>query len=164
MNRQQVKAIIKLLKSSELNTRPALKQVFEQGGHLWATDGYVAFDICEAKDELLNKRAKLLDLVAWYATHKKATDIAGSDVFTNNDNQEPDMTALVKGEFIPSKEITIDIDKLKLACDFLGCQSISLEVSSKNNYLYRVKPLNENEMDILVKAMESKAYVMGIHK
>lgn len=163
MNKQQVKAIIKLLKSKELEARPALQQVFEQGGHLWATDGYICFDICEAQDELKGKRAKLQDLIAWNATHTKPVDTVEFEVFTENEHSEPQMLTLFDAEFKPSTDIRIDIDKLKLACDFMGCKSISLETSTKNDKLYRLKPLVQDEVPIIIRAMESKAYIMGLY-
>lgn len=162
MNREQVKAIIKLLKSKELNTRPALKQVFEQGGYLWATDGYVALEVCEIKDEMKGKRFTFESLVGWYATHTKKTDRLGTDLATDNDLQVPEMERLLHKEYGEPKEAPrFNIDFMKLACDFLGVKSITLEQSEK---CYRVKPLIEGEMDIMTRAMESKAYVMGLNK
>ena len=162
MNKQQVKAIIKLLKSDSVIGRPSLQQVFEQGGHLWATDGYICFDICEAQEELKGKRATLESLIAWNATHTKSTDMVGDDIFTDNELSEPQMSVLVNTEYKPITDIKIDINKLKLACDFIGCKSISLETSTKNEKLYRLKPLVEDEVPIIIRAMESKAYIMGL--
>lgn len=162
MNREQVKAIIKLLKSKDLDTRPALKQVFEQGGYLWATDGYVALEVCEVKDEMKGKRFTFETLVGWYATHTKKTDRLGTDLATDNDLQVPEMEKLLHKEYgVPKETPRFNIDFVKLACDFLGVKSITLEQSEK---CYRVKPLIEDEMDIMTRAMESKAYVMGLNK
>lgn len=162
MNREQVKAIIKLLKSKDLDTRPALKQVFEQGGYLWATDGYVALEVGEIKDEMKGKRFTFESLVGWYAVHTKKTDRLGTDLATDNDLQVPDMEKLLHKEYSTPKETPrFNIDFMKLACDFLGVKSITLE---QNENCYRVKPLIEDEMDIMTRAMESKAYVMGLNK
>lgn len=160
MNREQVKAVIKLLKSKDLKTRPPLQQVFEQGGYLWATDGYVALEICEVKEEMKNKRITLEALIGWYATHTKKTDRLGTDIMTDNEYQQPDMDKLLHTTYEkPTEPPKFNVDYLKLACDFLGVKSITLE---QHENCYRVKPLSESEMDIMTRAMESKAYVMGL--
>lgn len=160
MKKAQVKAVVKLLGKKDLDTRPALQQVFERDGHLWASDGYVCFDICEVKDRLLGKRAIIPDMKSWLANAKD------SDIFDNfieNGHSEPEMKLLFDCEFEPCGDFCVNIDNLKLACDFLTCKSFSLERSKTNRNLYRVVP-NEGEQDIMVKAMESKAYVMGVEK
>lgn len=162
MTKQQVKAIIKLLKSKELDLRPVLQRVFEQGGSLWATDGYICYEIAEIQDELKGKSITLDELKAWNATHTKATDILGNELFTEREDIMPDMKTITSGNFKDAENIKVDIDKLKLACELLGCKSISLEVNEKNGNLYRIKPLKEDEINILVRAMGSKAYVMGL--
>lgn len=160
MKKAQVKAVVKLLGKKDLDTRPALQQVFERDGRLWATDGYVCFDICEVKDSVKGKRATVSDMKAWLA-NAKTLDIF--DHFTDNEFDEPAMALLLDSEFEPCGDFCVNVDYLKLACDFLTCKSFSLERSKTNPNLYRVVP-NEGEQDIMVKAMGSKAYVMGVEK
>ena len=164
MNRQQVKAIIKLFKRTTLRNRPGLRKVFEQGGHLWATDGYVLFDICEVKDEMFGKQVDLDELLKWYAVHRKDTDCVPKTIFTNNTDNVPNIASLIKGEFVPKERVLFRIDDLGLACEFLGIKSVSLAVNSINENLYLVKPVNDAEMPIMIRALESKAYVMGMIK
>lgn len=163
MNKQQVKTIIKLLKSKELSTRPSLQQVFEQNNHLWATNGYIAFDICEIKDDCKNKCITLDNLIKWNATHNKSTDIIDNDILTDNEESSPVMSKLVEGEYKPCNDFKINLDLLKLGCEFLGCKSISLEESCKKEKLYRLKPLVEDEIPIVIRALESKVYIMGLN-
>lgn len=161
MNKAQVKAIIKLLKSID-DTRPALKQVFEQGGYIWATNGYVALEVGEAQDDIKGKRITLPTLVAWNATHTHATDMISEDEWQDNEIPEPEMVSLLHKDYETLTEPPmIDIDYLKLACDFLCIKTFTLE---KHGTCYRVKPLNEGEQPIVVRAMESRAYVMGLIK
>lgn len=160
MIKAQVKAVVKLLNKKDLDARPALQQVFERDGHLWATDGYVCFDICEVKDKVLGKRAIISDMKSWLANAKD------SDIFDNfieNGHSEPEMKLLFDCEFEPCSDFCVNVDNLKLACDFLTCKSFSLERSKTNPNLYRVVP-NEGEQDFIVKDMGSKAYVMGVEK
>lgn len=164
MNSQQVKAIIKLLKRKHLVGRPALKKVFEQGGHLWATDGYVLLDICEVKEELYGKQVGLDELLKWYAVHRKATDCVPNTIFTNNEENVPDISSLIKGKFKPKEGVLFRVDDIVLACEFLGIQSVSLDVNSVNENLYMIKPVYIEEIPIMIRALESKAYVMGLTK
>lgn len=161
MNKKQVKAVIKLLKSED-DTRPVLKQVFEQGGYIWATDGYVALEIGQAQDDIKGKCITLPTLVAWNATHTHATDMISEDEWQDNNFQEPDMASLLHKNYDTLTEPPmVNIDNLKLACDFLCIKSFTLE---KHDNCYRVKPLNEDEQPIIIRAMESQAYVMGLIK
>ena len=159
MNKAQVKAIIKLLKSED-GTRPALQRVFEQGGYIWATDGYVALEVGQAQDDIKGKCITLPTLIAWNATHTHATDMISEDEWQDNDEPTPDMVSLLHKEYDTLTEPPrVNIDNLKLACDFLGIKSMSLE---KHDNCYRVKPLNTDEQPIIIKAMESQAYVMRL--
>lgn len=165
MNKNQVKTIIKILKDKVIDGRPPLEQVFEQGGYLWATNGYVAIEIGEVKDDHKGKRITLEALQAWNAIHTKKGDRVGDDLFEDNPYQEPDMETLLHQEYQePAENPRFDVNYLKAACDYLGITKASLEQSTTNPNCYRVKPLDKNEMDITTKAMESKAYVMGVMK
>lgn len=165
MDKRQVKAIIKLLKSRAIVGRPPLQRLFEQGGYVWATDGYVAFEIGEAQPQLKGKCVPLTTLVAWNATHTHATDVLSEDEWQDNDTNPPDMVKLLHTDYDTLTEPPLlNVNFLKLACDFLGIESVSLERNSNNTNCYRIKPLNEYEMDILTRALESRAYVMGLHK
>lgn len=62
-NKKQIKAIIDTLKDRAIENRPALQRVFEQGGYAWATNGYIALELGEVKDEFKGKCVKLERLV-----------------------------------------------------------------------------------------------------
>jgi len=164
LDKAQVRAVIKLLSNSDLITRPALRQIFEKDGWLWATDGYVAFKIAEIKDELKGKRITLDDLKAWNKAHTKASDRIGNDIFTDNEFNQPDMLSLFECEFEPSADPWFDATKLKLACDLLEITGVRLETSKANRNLYKVVPLDENEPHVMTRAMESQVYIMGLQK
>lgn len=71
-NKSQIKAIIKLLKSKATDGRPTLKQIFEQGGFLWATDGYVALELGEVRDSVKGKRVTLeTHRLGWASENKR---------------------------------------------------------------------------------------------
>ena len=55
LTQRQVKEVVKLLKSKDLNYRPAFQQVFESGGYMWATDGYVTFELFECNSSTIWK-------------------------------------------------------------------------------------------------------------
>lgn len=163
MNKNQVRIIIKILKDKATDGRPPLKQVFEQGSYLWATNGYVVIEVGEVKDDLKGKRITLEALQAWNATHTKKGDRVGDDLFEDNPYDQPDMKTLLHQEYQePTENPMFDVNLLKTACDYLGITKVSLEQSTTNPNCYRVKPLDEDEMDITTKAMESNAYVMGV--
>ena len=167
INKTQVKVLIKLLKDKAIDERPPLKQVFEQGGYLWATNGYMTVEIGEVMDKLKGKRITLEALQAWNATHTKKTDQIGGDDFEDNPYNQPDMTFLLHDKYeAPTESPMFDINLLKLGCDYLGITGVSLEADNgrRLSYCYRLKPVNENEMDILTKAMDSKVYIMGLKK
>lgn len=161
MNKNQVKQIIKLLKSKAIKERPLFHRVFEQGNYLWATDGYMAFEICECTEDLKNKCIDLPELIAWNVTHRKVTDILNNDLFIDNEYKMPDMCSLLHKEFLtPFNSIALNIEYLKLGCDFLGIKSVGVELCDN---IYRLKSLNKDEMPILIRAMESKVYLAGIN-
>ena len=163
INKSQVRVLIKLLKDKAIDGRPPLRQVFEQGGYLWATNGYMAVEIGEVMDKLKGKRITLEALQAWNATHTKKTDQIGDDDFEDNPYDQPDMVTLLHNKYeAPTENPMFDINLLKLGCDYLGIAGVSLEACIKNGTCYRLKPVNEDEVDILTKAMESKVYVMGL--
>ena len=160
MKRSQVKTIINLLKSNDLEFRPALQKMFVQDGYMWASDGYIALEIGEFGGDYADKCCTLNHLKEWYATHSKKTDMLSIDDFVKNKDSAPAMNQLLHVEFEPATDIKLDIDKLKLCCDFLGIKKFSLEQATKNKHLYRIKPLES--LDIMVSAMGSKAYIIGL--
>ena len=160
MTRNQVKVIINLLKSKDLEYRPAIQKIFVQDGYMWASDGYIALEIGEFSGDYTDKCCTLNHLKEWYATHSKKTDMLSTDDFVKNEDNTPAMTQLLHVEFEPATEIKLDIDKLKQCCDFLGIKKFSLEQATKNKHLYRIKPLDD--LDIIISAMGSKAYIMGL--
>lgn len=161
MNKNQVKQIIKLLKSKAIKDRPMFQRIFEQGNYLWATDGYMVLEICNCKESLKNKCVDLPSLIAWNANHTKENDVIDNELFIDNEYKVPDMCSLLHKEFLrPHNPIGVNIDQLKLGCDFLGIKSVGIEVY---NNIYRLKPLDENEMPILIKALESKVYLMELN-
>ena len=158
LTQRQVKEVVKLLKSKDLNYRPVFQQVFESGGYMWATDGYVAFELFECNDLTLGKCAGLNTLQRWLATSNN------KDMFSDwedlNDAM-PDMCSIIHGDFAPSVVIKLDIKKLKQCCDFLKTTQFAIKTSSKNNYLNQVIPINDTRT-VLERAMDSKAYIMGL--
>lgn len=160
-NKKQINAIIKMLKDDCIDGRPALQQVFEQGGYLWATNGYVALELGEVKDELKGKCITLSSLVGWSGTHKSKDTTTLTDLVEDNECRTPDMCGLLHKEYAKSEDPRFDIDLMKIATDFLGVSQIALEQADHSGSVcYRVKPLER--MHVANKAMETKAYVMGL--
>lgn len=158
LTQRQVKEVVKLLKSKDLNFRPAFQQVFESGGYMWATDGYVAFELFKCDASTLGKCADLSTLQRWLATS------SNKDMFSDWEdlnNGMPDMCNLIHGDFAPSSEIKLDIKKLKQCCDFLKTTQFTINTSSKNHNLHQVVPINDTRTP-LEKLMDSKAYIMGL--
>lgn len=158
--KKQISTIIKVLKDSCIGERPALRQVFEQGGFLWATNGYVAFELAEVKDEFKDKAITLEKLQAWNATHKASETTLLTELATDNEYSAPAMTTLLHQEYKEAKDFKFNIDFLKLATDFLGVKLFTVEVSTTNPSCFRIKPLET--MHVAHEAMEIKAYVMGL--
>lgn len=157
--KKQVKAIIDILKDTAIDGRPALQQVFERGGYLWATNGYVALEL--GKTDCEGKCITLPALVGWYGTHKTKDTTTLTELLTDNEYSEPDMTALLHKEYTKATDPRFDIDYMKTACNFLGVSRIALEQApNSGSTCYRVKPLEK--MHISNEAMEIKAYVMGL--
>lgn len=162
-NRKQVKAIIDTLKDTSIEGRPALQQVFEQGGYMWATNGYIALELGEVKDELKGKCITLQTLVGWYGTHKAKDTTTLTELAEDNTYTEPDMTKLLHLNYIECKAPRFDIDLMKTACNFLDVRQIELEETNNNgSKCYRIKPLED--MHIANEAMGIKAYVMSLIK
>ena len=160
-NKKQIKAIIDTLKDKSIDGRPALQQVFEQGGYLWATNGYVAFELGEVKGELKGKRITLERLVGWYGTHKTNDTTTLTELLEDNEYNEPDMATLLHKDYTVATDVKISITNLNLATKFLGVDSIGFEQADNNGGLcYRIKPLES--MHVAHEAMEIKAYVMGL--
>lgn len=160
MNERQVKEIIKLLKSKELVTRPALQQVFESGCYLWATDGYVAFEIAKVTDNMKNTCTSLEDLLRYSVTHQKGQLYNG---FKELEQSVPDMCKLLHcGDYNDiTKSPKFDIKKLKQCCDFLNCTQFTVKVNSYNEHLYQVIPIDDKRSQF-ERSMGSKAYIMGL--
>lgn len=160
-NKKQVNAIIKVLKDKSIEYRPALQRIFEKGGYLWATNGYVALELGEAKDEIKGKCITLERLVGWSGTHKSKDTTNLTELLEDNEESEPDMTGLLHKEYTKAEDPKFDIEYMKLATDFLGVNVIALEQCSNNGSVcYRIKPLES--MHVANEAMGIKAYVMGI--
>ena len=160
-NKKQINAIIKMLKDSSIDGRPALQQVFEQGGYLWATNGYVALELGEVKDELKGKCITLSSLVGWSGTHKGKDTTTLVELAEDNKEGVPLMTALLHKEYNTAEDPRFDINYMKIATDFLGVSQIALEQTPNNGSVcYRVKPLES--MHVANEAMGIKAYVMGL--
>ena len=158
LTQRQVKEVVKLLKSKDLNYRPAFQQVFESGGYMWATDGYVTFELFECNELTIGKCAGLNTLQRWLATS------SNKDMFGDWEDLHDDMPAMcniIHGEFVPSADIKLDIKKLKQCCDFLKTTQFAIKTSSKNKNLNQVIPINDSR-SFLEQAMDSKAYIMGL--
>ena len=164
MKVKQAKIIIKIISNKALGPREALTQVFEENGSLWATDGFIAIKICDQVDETLkNKRATIDDLKSYCAVHKN-DEVVGLDVFTDNYHSEPAMHQLVQGNFVPAENIKINYEFIKLGCDYLGIKNFTLEYNEGNHYLYKLKPLQDGDVDILTRAEGAEVYIMGLKK
>lgn len=163
-NKKQIKAIIDTLKDRAIEGRPALQRVFEQGGYAWATNGYIALELGEVKDEFKGKCVKLERLVGWYGTHKNNDTTTLTELTEDNDCQEPDMCKLLHIDYVEAHNPMFDMDMMNLATKFLGVSRIALEEAenSVGSKCYRVKSLEH--MHVANKAMEIKAYVMGLGK
>lgn len=158
MNGRQVKEVVKLLKVKDLEYRPTLQQVFESGGFMWATDGYVAFELFECQEPTLGKCASLTTLQRWIATS------SNNDIFSDWEDLEdnmPDMCKLIHGDWVASTSIKFDIKRLKQCCDFLKTTQFTIKTSSKNPNLNQVIPINDSR-STLERAIDSKAYIMGL--
>lgn len=163
-NKKQIKAIIDTLKDPAIENRPSLQQIFEQGGYLWATNGYIALELGEVKDEFKGKRITLERLVGWYGTHKANDTTTLTELMENNDCQEPEMCKLLHINFVEAHNPMFDMNMMNLATKFLGVSMIALEEAenSVGSKCYRVKPLED--MHVAHEAMEIKAYVMGLNR
>lgn len=158
-NKKQIKAIIDVLKDTD---REVLKRVFEQGGYLWATNGYVALELGEVKDTLKDKQISLQALVGWYGTHKTNDTTMLTDLVEPSDTPAPDMVKLLHHEYIKPTEIMLDVRLLDTACKFLGVDKVSFEQNPQNSNCYRVKPLED--LPIQSRVLGIEAYVMGLTK
>lgn len=160
-NKKQVNAIIKVLKDTTIFGRPALQQVFERGGYLWATNGYVALELGEVKDDFKGKCIPLERLVGWSGTHKSKDTTSLTELLEDNDYAEPDMVGLLHKDYTQATNPQFDMTYMKLATDFLGVGKIGLEQTPTSSATrYRVKPLED--MHVANEAMGIKAYVMGL--
>ena len=131
LTQRQVKEVVKLLKSKDLSYRPAFQQVFESGGYMWATDGYVAFELFKCNETTLGKCAGLNTLQRWLATS------SNKDMFSDWEDLSddmPNMCNIIHGDFVAGVEIKLDIKKLKQCCDFLKTTQFK-KYSSDNNYI-----------------------------
>lgn len=157
MTQRQVKEIVKLLKAKDLAYRPSLQQCFESGGYMWASDGYVALELFECKEQTLGKCAKLSTLQRWLAT---STNKDMFDGWEELEDSMPDMCKLIHSDWVEPSSIKFDIKRLKQCCDFLKTSQFAIKSSSKNSNLHMVVPINDG-MTNLERAMCSKAYIMG---
>lgn len=158
LTQRQVKEIVKLLKVKDLDYRPSLQQCFESGGYMWASDGYVALELFECNEQTLGKCASLSTLQRWLATSSNKDTFSEWEKLTDG---MPDMCNLIHGEWVEPSAIKFDIKKLKQCCDFLKTSQFTLKSSSKNTNLHLVEPINDN-MSVLERSMDSKAYIMGL--
>lgn len=158
LTQRQVKEIVKLLKTKDLDGRPALQQVFESGGFMWATDGYVALELFECREQTLGKCATLGTLQRWLATSSNKDMFDGWESLTD---AMPDMCKIIHGDWVEPTNIKFDIKKLKQCCDFLKTTQFTLKTSTKNSNLHMVIPVNDG-LSVLERAMDSKAYIMGL--
>lgn len=163
MDYNQVKAIYKCLNREDVKSREGIARIFEQGGHLWATNGYIALDICEVTSEYENKCMTLDSIKEWLKLHSKR-DCLTLDDFIENDKGSPLMTQLVDDQFAPALDPWFDIDLLKVCADFLGVNYVRLLQAKRHSNLMRVMPCDLNGMPILYKSMECKAYIMRVAK
>lgn len=158
LTQRQVKEVVKFLKSKDISYRPVFQQVFESGGYMWATDGYVTFELFKCDASTLGKCAVLSTMQRWLATS------SNKDMFSEWEDLSdsmPHMCNIIHGEFTPSVDIKLDIKKLKQCCDFLKTTQFAIKTSSKNHNLNQVIPINDTRSD-LERTMDSKAYIMSL--
>lgn len=157
--KKQIKAILDVIKNTD---REGLKRVFEQGGYLWATNGYVALELGEVKDTLKGTEIKLERLVGRYGTMKASETTLLTDLAEPTDSTTPDMANLLHKEYTKPDEILLNVQLLDTACKFLGVDKVGFEQNSQNHNCYRVKPLED--LPVYSSVMEIKAYIMGLYK
>lgn len=162
MNKRQVKTCIKVLKTKDMDLRPALQKAIVDDGTLYVTDGYVVLEICDVKEDMNGRCFTLDTLIKWNAVNTKSTDMLDYTLASTNFDSVPQIKKLIGDIFEPTAGAKFNIDKLKLCTDFLGVKNVKLQVSKSNPHLYQVIPCNMDEMDIMTKAMGSKAYIMGV--
>ena len=151
-----------MLKTKDLDYRPALQKLLVSDGKMYATDGYVVFEICDVKEDMNGKCFTLDTLIKWNALNTKSTDMLDMSLAEENKDSVPQIKNLIGDDFEPCSNLRFNVYKLKLCTDFLGVKNIRLESSKNNKYLYKVIPICEDEMDIITKALGSKAYIMGV--
>lgn len=161
MDKKQVRSIIKLLKSKELETRPALRKIFENNGKFYASDGFIAFQICDVAEDMAGRCIDLDDLIKWHATAKNNDILPIIELSKVNEDRTPAMYQLVNScEYVNPNRVRIDTKKLTLCCEFLNTSNIEILVNAKNNHLYEVAPI---DLDIMKKAAGCRAYLMGLN-
>lgn len=156
-NKKQIKAIVDVLKNTD---RDSLKRVFTSGGYIWATNGYVALELGELRDDTEGFQVSLERLVGWYGTHGAKDTTTLMELKEPLDGTVPDMATLLHKEYGKPDEVRIDMQYLNLASRFLGVDRITFE--ENNSGCYRIKPLED--MHIANEAAGIKAYVMGERK
>lgn len=166
-NKKQISAIVKMLKDKSIEHREPMKKVFSEGGKLWATNGYVVFELGKAEEG--NVCVPLEKLVGWAGTHKSSDICVIYQLLEKNEDQAPPVSNLV-GEFDSFIEPTsikgFNVNYLKLATDFLGVEEFSLKLSEKKDGLYQIIPIdkfNSRSSDVKEYATQNvRAYVMGL--
>ena len=168
-NKKQVSAIIKLLKDKSIEYREPLKKVFEEGGKLWATNGYVVFELGEVEEENANTCIPLAKLVGWAGTHKSSDVCVIYQLLEKNQDQAPLVSGLVgePSDFVEPTSIKgFNVNYLKLATDFLGAEEFGLRVGKKKEDLYQVVPIVDKggrASDVRTYTEQNaRAYVMGL--
>lgn len=159
-NKKQIQTIIKVLKFKGIEGRIALQQVFEQGGFLWATNGYIVLELGEVNDEMKNKRITLQALVGWSETHKAKDTTSLIELAEDNEFQEPDIVKLLHQGYGEPKRFEFHIDLLKLATDYLCVKNFTVIQGISNEHIFMVRPLEK--MSQINELMEISAYVMEL--
>lgn len=159
MDKKQVKSIIKLLSSKDLETRPSLRKIFTESGAAWATDGYIALKIADVKPDESSLCYELDDLKKWHATAGR-DDLLNFDGMILNEDAAPQMHALIYcAEYKKPDAVKIDAKKLAHACELLGTNNIEIKQNEKNSSLYKIEPL---DMHVLKRAIGCECYFMGL--
>lgn len=156
-----IKEIVKILSSKDLTFRPALQQIFTSGNKLYATDGYIAIEICELRTEE-PKCLSLQELKMWLVTHPEKDALLSPDDLKPLEESMPDMEKVLYGKFEKTcSRVAFDIKKLKQSCDYLKTTNFEVLQNDHNANLFKIEPIGDSRT-LLEKAIDSKVYLMGL--
>lgn len=129
LNKKQAKAILDLLKSKDLNTRPVLQHICIKDHKWYATDGYVLVGGTIKADD--NKMVDWQTLERWYklANAKDTLDLSeleADEMYATS--QYPDIDRLFSGWSTTDNvlELRYNLTLISEACKLLDNQSVKI--------------------------------------